>query len=85
MLPEVPGVEHVLPLDDFGLLLTFSNGKQRVFSVKPYLDKGIFTELRNTVYFRSVRAESGFISWPHEQDFSPETLYLKSRPVEQKS
>ncbi|MFA6020238.1 MAG: DUF2442 domain-containing protein [Rhodospirillales bacterium] len=77
MSPEVMDVE---PLENFALLLTFGNGERRVFSVAPYLDKGIFTELRDADYFRSVKAEHGFVSWPHEQDFSPDTLYLKSEP-----
>ncbi|MBF0167500.1 MAG: DUF2442 domain-containing protein [Alphaproteobacteria bacterium] len=77
MSPEVLSVE---PLENFSLLLTFDNGEHRVFSVAPYLDKGIFSELRDAAYFRSVRAESGFVSWPQGQDFSPDTLYLKSTP-----
>lgn len=73
-------VMDVVPLENFSLLLTFGNGERRVFSVAPYLDKGIFPELREAGYFRTVRAENGFVSWPHEQDFSPDTLYLKSEP-----
>ncbi|OHC75005.1 MAG: hypothetical protein A3G18_02235 [Rhodospirillales bacterium RIFCSPLOWO2_12_FULL_58_28] len=75
-----PEVSAVKPLEGYSLLLTFDNGERRVFSVEPYLDSGIFRELRDPVYFRSVRALSGFIAWPHDQDFSPDTLYLRSVP-----
>ena len=78
MHPDVISVEA---LEGYSLLLTFANGEKRIFSVEPYLEHGIFRELRDSAYFRSVRAVSGFISWPHEQDFSPDTLYLKSIPA----
>ncbi|WP_407636084.1 DUF2442 domain-containing protein [Paramagnetospirillum caucaseum] len=76
-----PDVITVDVLEGYALLLTFANGEKRIFSVEPYLDRGIFRELRDPAYFRSVRAISGFVSWPHEQDFSPDTLYLKSVPA----
>lgn len=71
-------VISVKPLDDFRLELRFSSGEKRVFDCRPYLDKGIFTELKDVSYFRSVRVAFGSVAWPHEQDFSPETLYLES-------
>ncbi|HLA34513.1 MAG TPA: DUF2442 domain-containing protein [Rhodocyclaceae bacterium] len=69
------------PLPESRLLLTFVHGEQRVFDVSPYLDKGIFTQLKNPDYFAQVRVVSGHVEWPHEQDFSPDTLYLRSVPV----
>lgn len=78
MHPDVISVEV---LEGYALLLTFATGEKRIFSVEPYLDKGIFRELRDPAYFQAARAASGFVSWPHEQDFSPDTLYLKSIPV----
>lgn len=82
MFPEVVQVE---PSEGFTLLLTFSNGERRLFSVEPYLERGVFSELKDRSYFRSVRVVSGVVQWPHEQDLSPETLYLRSQPVVAKS
>jgi hypothetical protein len=65
-------------LDDFRLDLTFASGERRIFSARPYLDKGIFTELLDPAYFQQARVAFGAIAWPNEQDFSPETLYLES-------
>ncbi|MBF0159612.1 MAG: DUF2442 domain-containing protein [Magnetococcales bacterium] len=76
-----PTIVTVEPRDPPTLILTFTNGEQRCFDVSPYLNKGIFKELTNSAYFRSVRAVSGFIVWPNGQDFSPDTLYLRSVPV----
>lgn len=78
-----PKVIKVEPLDNFQLRLTFSNGEIRRFDVTPYLDKGIFTELQNIEYFQQVHLSLGSIQWPHEQDFSPDTLYLTGQLEEQ--
>ena len=75
-----PKVVKVEPLEYYQLRLTFSNGEIRRFDVNPYLDKGIFTELQSIEYFQQVRLSFGSIQWPHEQDFSPDTLYLTSQP-----
>ncbi|MBF0400501.1 MAG: DUF2442 domain-containing protein [Magnetococcales bacterium] len=76
--PKVVAVESE---ETSSLVLTFANGERRRFDVTPYLDKGIFRELRNPAYFHRVRAVSGYVTWPHEQDFSWDTLYLESVPV----
>lgn len=77
-----PKVIKVEPLKYYQLRLTFSNGEIRRFDVTPYLDKGIFTELQNIEYFQQVQISFGSIQWPHEQDFSRDTLYLTSKPEE---
>ncbi|MBF0181051.1 MAG: DUF2442 domain-containing protein [Magnetococcales bacterium] len=77
-----PKVVAVEPAENASLLLDFTNGERRRFDVAPYLDKGIFRELRDPAYFRRARAVSGHVAWPHDQDFSWDTLYLESVPVE---
>lgn len=74
-------VVSVTPQDDYTLILTFADGAQRVFDVRPYLDKGIFVELKDINYFRQVRVAFNTVQWPHEQDFAPETLYLESKEL----
>ncbi len=73
-----PTVITVKPEKDYKLAITFDNGEKRLFDVTPYLDKGIFTELKNVKYFRKVSVAFGAIQWPHEQDFSNDTLYMLS-------
>ena len=48
--------------------------KKRIFDLKPYLDKGVFKELKNIHYFNQVGILFGAVTWPHEQDIAPETL-----------
>jgi len=67
--------------DDFSLELTFDDNSVRRFDAKPYLDIGIFTELKDIDYFKQVRIAYGTVQWPHEQDISPDTLYLESTPT----
>jgi preprotein translocase subunit SecE len=42
--------------------------------MKPYLDKGVFQELKNINYFNQVDIFLGAVTWPNEQDIAPETL-----------
>lgn len=74
-------ITAVKTLDDYQLELSFNTGETRLFDVRPYLDRGIFTELKDVSYFRMVRVAFGSIAWPHEQDFGPDSLYVESRPV----
>ncbi|WP_045214830.1 DUF2442 domain-containing protein [Desulfonatronovibrio magnus] len=74
-----PRVKDVRPNDDYTLNLLFDNGEERVFNVSPYLDKGIFKELRDINMFKSVKPVLGSIQWKHGQDFCPDTLYLASK------
>lgn len=76
-----PRVRAVKPNRDYTLTLTFTNGEVRSFDVKPYLDKGIFVELRQISAFNSVKPFLGSIQWQGGQDFCPDTLYLDSVPV----
>lgn len=64
--------------DDFTLDLKFSDGSLRRFDTKPYLDKGIFKELKDIAYFKNLSIAYGTVRWPHEQDISPDTLYIES-------
>jgi hypothetical protein len=79
-----PRVKDVQILDNYRLLLTFTNNEKKVFDVKPYLSTGIFKELQNTETFNSVRALDGTIQWMNEADFCPDTLYLESQILSSK-
>lgn len=67
--------------EDFTLDLQFNDGSLRRFDVTPYLNSGVFTELKDLRYFQQARIAFGTVQWPHEQDISPETLYLESGPL----
>jgi hypothetical protein len=73
-----PRVKEVTPNSDYTLTIVFANGEVRLFDVKPYLDKGIFQELRDKGLFNSVKPFLGSVQWQNGQDFCPDTLYLES-------
>jgi hypothetical protein len=68
--------------EDFTLDLRFDDGSVRRFDAKPYLEQGIFKELKDRTYFKRVKVAFGTVQWPNEQDISPETLYLESTIIE---
>ena len=68
--------------DDHTLDLKFDDGSVRRFDVKPYLEYGVFKELKDQSYFKRVRVAFGTVQWPNEQDISPETLYMESSAIE---
>jgi hypothetical protein len=40
----------------------------------------VFSELKDLRYFRRVIVAFGGVMWPHEQDFSPETIEYELQP-----
>jgi hypothetical protein len=71
-------IKDVIPQDNYILLLTFENGEKRQFDMKPYLNIGIFQELRDLRLFNTVKTNFDSIEWDNDADFDPEILYLKS-------
>ncbi|SJM94238.1 conserved hypothetical protein [Crenothrix polyspora] len=61
-------------LDDYKIEILTSSGISGIFDVKPYLRGSAFKELANESYFRMVRPAHYGIMWPHEQDFSSDTI-----------
>ena len=61
----------------YKLYVRFKNGKVKLFDMRPYLNRGVFKELKNESYLKKVRVISGGIEWPHEQDLSGDTLYYR--------
>ncbi len=67
-------VKVVKPEPDYLLYVELDNGQKGLFDMKPYLDHGIFRELRDRDYFAQVGILFGAVTWPNGQDIAPETL-----------
>jgi Protein of unknown function (DUF2442) len=78
-------VVEVRANDDYSLDLRFNDGSLRRFDVKPYLEYGIFKELKDKDYFKRAKISFGTVQWPNEQDISSETLYIESSVIESAS
>ncbi len=72
-------VKQVEPKPDYLLLLTFETGEKKLFDMKPYLDIGIFRELKDVKLFNTVQVNFNSVAWETGADFDPEVLYDKSR------
>lgn len=66
---------------DYTLILTFDNGEVKVFDMKPYLNLGIFKELKDLKLFNSVRKSFDSVEWSNEADMDPEILYYESKSI----
>lgn len=73
------GVKNVRPLSDFKLAITFENGAEKLFDAKPYLEKGIFRELKDEKFFNSVHVSFDTIEWDNGADLDPELLFAESK------
>ena len=74
-------VDAVKTVEHFGLLLTFTNGEQRRFDMRPYLHYPVFSRLENPAFFSLAHVDYGTVVWPGNIDIAPETLYDRSVAV----
>ena len=74
-------VKTVKPLADYRVFVELADGRRGIFDLKPYLDHGVFRELRDIHYFNQVGTLFGAVTWPHDQDIAPETLLAEMIPV----
>lgn len=75
-------VTNVQPIDNYQILFTYENGEKRKFDMKPYLDLGIFKELKELKMFNTVRPCFDSVAWANDADIDPETLYEDSIKVD---
>jgi len=68
-------------LNDYKLLLDWTNGERRIFDMSSELT-GLFEELRDRTVFEKVQIEHGVLTWfrvnEMELDICPDYTYSKS-------
>lgn len=72
-----PRIVNVIPDQNYTLSITFANGEVKSFDMKPYLEIGMFKELKDKSVFNSVKPFLGSIQWANGLDLCPDTLYLE--------
>ena len=78
--PENIQVVSASPLDDMMMILTFSNGEQRLFDAT-ILSGPAFQPLTNKEIFDSCKVADGVVTWMDEEiDCAPEFMYQNSYP-----
>jgi hypothetical protein len=80
------GIKSVEPQNDYKLLLTLDDDRRGIFDMKPYLEKGIFKQLKNIEMFNTVRPFAGnSFAWANNADISPESIFEKTTIIQDRS
>ncbi len=77
-----PKAIDVKVMDNYELLITFSNQETRIFDVKPYFSFKPFEELKNMTLFNTVKTANLSIEWIYGQDICPDELYYNSKVMQ---
>lgn len=70
-------IKKITILENYHLKLLFENNEIKIFDLNPYLNKGVFKELKDKDYFKLVKNKGYYIEWPNEQDLSSDTLFFE--------
>lgn len=65
----------VEPLENYLLLVSFSNGEDRIFDVKPMISGSWFGELQDKNIFDTMKVSANTVEWANGQDVCPDDLY----------
>jgi len=68
----------VKPLENYFLLISFNNGENKIFDVKPMISGSWFGELWDKSIFDTVRISGNTVEWVNGQDVCPDDLYYLS-------
>jgi len=81
-----PKVISVQPIDNYQLIVKFSNQQYRRYDVKPLLTQDMFAPLKNIALFKNVQIEQGgyAISWNEDIDISEYELWKKRLEMKDK-
>ena len=72
-------VKTVRPLDDYQVYVELEDGREGTFDLKPYLDHGVFRELRDKSDFSRVDVVLGAVTWPGDLDLAPDAMHREIR------
>lgn len=70
-------ISRITPLESFCLLLSFTDGTDKLFDVKPYIKGSLYGRLGDWEYFKKVKIidKGEGIEWPDGQDIAPHELF----------
>jgi hypothetical protein len=74
-------INRVHAKDDYTLFVELSDGRSGLFDVKPYLEQGGFSHLKDKSYFKQVKPFFCGIAWPNEQDLSADTIAYELKHI----
>jgi len=71
----------VIPKESFSLVVSFDDGQTRILDMKPFLDFGVFKQIKEPERFNCVRVAFDTIEWDCGVDLDPEFVMNKSVPI----
>ena len=78
-----PDILEVKALSDYKIYLKFSNGEEKIYSMKEAIEKiKYFHKLKDVEYFKNVKPRGDTVEWENGEDVAPENLYYDSIPEE---
>ena len=72
-----PVVVSVECEEDYTLSVAFENGEAGLLDMKPYLDFGVFKEIKDPEIFETVHVSFDTVAWASGADLDPEFVYDK--------
>jgi len=79
---KYPAVIAVRTQQEYMLHITFDNGETGLLDMKPYLDFGIFSRIKDPHSFANVRVSFDTVEWEAGADLDPEFVYRKCRKLD---
>ncbi len=73
-------VKVVKPLSDYRIYVEIEDGRKGIFDMKPYLDKGVFQELKDVGSFKMVGILFGASPGPMSRTLLLKRLLLGCSP-----
>ncbi len=68
-------VTHVTPVANNALEVAFADGTQGRVQFEPSHLTGVFSALKNAVFFDQVFIQGGAVAWPNDLDLAPDAMY----------
>jgi hypothetical protein len=66
---KIHDIIKVEPLDDYFISVIFDDGLAKKIDLKPFINEGISSELKDIAYFNRVYLDNGSVTWPNGYDF----------------
>lgn len=75
-------IVKVTPVEGFSLVVIFDNGQTRILDMRPFLDFGVFRQIKKTEEFNRVHVAFDTVEWDCGVDLDPEFVMTKSLPIQ---
>jgi hypothetical protein len=71
----------VTPSPDYSLMIVFEDGQSRILDMTPFLDFGVFRQIRKPENSNRVHVAFDTVEWECGIDLDPEFVMKKSVPA----